>query len=50
MTKDERIAILEENVRLLQEQLQAAYVRIDQLNIRERETTPIDRNYNKWSE
>jgi len=48
MTKDEHIAILEENVRQLQEQLQAAYIRIDQLKNKDRETTPVDRNYKKW--
>lgn len=31
MTKDEHIKILEENVRQLQEQLNAAYIRIKEL-------------------
>jgi len=31
MTKDEHIKILEENVRQLQEQLNAAYIRIEEL-------------------
>lgn len=43
MTKDKKIELLEENVRQLQEQLTAAYIRIKELT--ERETTPIDRHY-----
>jgi SMC interacting uncharacterized protein involved in chromosome segregation len=49
MTKDEEIEILKENVRQLQQQLTAAYIRIKELTPKERETQPIDRNY-KWSE
>ena len=49
MTKDEEIEILKENIRLLQQQLTAAYIRIKELTPEERETKPIDRNY-KWSE
>ena len=43
MTKDKKIELLEENVRQLQEQLTAAYIRIKELT--DRETTPIDRHY-----
>ena len=49
MTKDEEIEILKENVRQLQQQLTAAYIRIKELTPKERETNPIDRNF-KWSE
>ena len=49
MTKDEEIEILKENVRQLQQQLTAAYIRIKELQPKERETKPIDRNF-KWSE
>ena len=49
MTKDEEIEILKENVRQLQQQLTAAYIRIKELTPKERETKPIDRNF-KWSE
>ena len=44
MTKHEEIKLLEENVRQLQEQLTAAYIRIKELT--DRETTPVDRHYN----
>jgi hypothetical protein len=43
MTKDKKIELLEENVRQLQQQLTAAYIRIKELT--DRETTPIDRHY-----
>lgn len=43
-----QIEILKENVKDLQEQLQNAYKRIDELN-KPRETTPVDRNYKWWS-
>jgi len=43
MTKDKKIELLEENVRQLQEQLTAAYIRIKELT--EKETTPVDRHY-----
>jgi len=43
MTKHEEIKLLEENVRQLQEQLTAAYIRIKELT--DRETTPVDRHY-----
>lgn len=49
VAQGETIEILKENVRQLQEQLQAAYIRIKELSPKERETKPIDRNY-KWSE
>jgi SMC interacting uncharacterized protein involved in chromosome segregation len=49
MTKDEEIEILKENIRQLQQQLQAAYIRIKELSPKEKETKPVDRNY-KWSE
>ena len=44
MTKHEEIKLLEENVRQLQEQLTAAYIRIKEFT--DRETTPVDRHYN----
>lgn len=43
MTKDKKIELLEENVRQLQEQLTAAYIRIKELT--DKETTPVDRHY-----
>ena len=43
MTKDKKIELLEENVRQLQQQLTAAYIRIKQLT--DKETTPVDRHY-----
>ena len=43
MTKDKKIKLLEENVRQLQEQLTAAYIRIKELT--DKETTPVDRHY-----
>lgn len=43
MTKDKKIELLEENVRQLQQQLTAAYIRIKELT--DRETTPVDRHY-----
>lgn len=43
MTKDEEIEILKENVRQLQQQLTAAYIKIKKLT--DRETTPVDRHY-----
>lgn len=43
MTNHEEIKLLEENVRQLQEQLTAAYIRIKELT--DRETTPVDRHY-----
>ena len=43
MTKDKKIELLEENVRQLQQQLTAAYIRIKELT--DKETTPVDRHY-----
>ena len=43
MTKDKKIKLLEENVRQLQQQLTAAYIRIKELT--DKETTPVDRHY-----
>lgn len=44
-----QIEILKENVKDLQEQLQNAYKRIDELTNKPRETTPVDRNYKWWT-
>lgn len=47
MTLEEENEILRKNVHDLQEQLQNAYKRIDELT-KPRETAPVDRNYKWW--
>ena len=47
LSQAEQIEVLKENVRQLQEQLQASYIKIKNLTDT-KETTPIDRNYTKW--
>jgi hypothetical protein len=47
LSQAEQIEVLKENVRQLQEQLQASYIKIKNLT-NAKETTPIDRNFTKW--
>jgi len=50
LSQAEEIEVLKKNVYDLQGQLQKAYMRIEELTSKSRETTPVDRNYKWWAE